>query len=747
MEGIPRQISSMVDAIVKKLLMNWSTIEASFLSHAWELGDTLFAPRLVIRQLVIATLIQAGIMSTRGVYSLCKVVLHRMSSRGRKLRQIEEDMANSLSYKEWVSHAEELDELQGLNKWREDDQDASCNLFNLKVLKRRISDIRSMMNRGDIFDIMFRLRSGLARDQFGTLNNGLYSKASAGTKKIIEEYQNTVCSALKMICSAEEDETEDDDIPTDAKLAFFNETRHSYGRTALLLSGGAALGYYHMGLVRTLYLEGLLPRVISGASAGSLMAAIIGTCTDGEMDELCDVSDPTVSRFRTDFFCFPWEKERRPIKQFHYLLPQNMRWMGSAIVNSVFNGDPLLKLDTEHLIEVVKENTGYWTFQEAFDRTGRIINITVAPLNSYDPPRLLNYLTAPHVCVWSAAVASCAIPGVFDSVDLVVKEPNGDFRRENEWTIRSQGPTGEVGAAASSAGYSDGSVEADLPMQQLSELFNVNHFIVSQVNPHSALLSTLSLQASIWSNPIYGTLVGYLRFLKAQCRDWLKNLLNLFIFGSARPSWSARRGFSTLLTQDYEGRDEDITIMPWKGHRTALSSFAYLIKNPTVEEYNEILLVGERNTWPNIPRIRAHCKVERTLDDCVNTLRKRIHEQDNIQGASMDRTPSFYTSRSIVNLSGLSVADPLPHAADNTREGAAEDIDTLLTDSVPGPSIPLQRSTSVGLQKKGSDSKLHKTTSMANFYYKRTHSDEQINSLTDSTAAPQQDNYENKNET
>ena len=54
---------------------------------------------------------------------------------------------------------------------------------------------------------------------------------------------------------------------------------------------------------------------------------------------------------------------------------------------------------------------GPYTFQEAFDRTGRIINITVAPLNQYDPPRLLNYLTAPHVCVWSAVAASCALPG------------------------------------------------------------------------------------------------------------------------------------------------------------------------------------------------------------------------------------------------------------------------------------------------------------------------------------------------
>jgi TAG lipase / steryl ester hydrolase / phospholipase A2 / LPA acyltransferase len=30
----------------------------------------------------------------------------------------------------------------------------------------------------------------------------------------------------------------------------------------------------------------------------------------------------------------------------------------------------------------------------------------------------------------------------------------------------------------------DGSVDNDLPMAKLSELFNVNHFIVSQVNPH-----------------------------------------------------------------------------------------------------------------------------------------------------------------------------------------------------------------------------------------------------------------------
>jgi predicted acylesterase/phospholipase RssA len=37
------------------------------------------------------------------------------------------------------------------------------------------------------------------------------------------------------------------------------------------------MGFYHVGVVKALLTEGLLPRVISGASAGSLMAAMIGT--------------------------------------------------------------------------------------------------------------------------------------------------------------------------------------------------------------------------------------------------------------------------------------------------------------------------------------------------------------------------------------------------------------------------------------------------------------------------------------
>ena len=92
-----------------------------------------------------------------------------------------------------------------------------------------------------------------------------------------------------------------------------------------------------------------------------------------------------------------------------------------------------------------------------------------------------------------------------------------------------------------------------------------------------------------------------------------------------------------------------------------------------------MLDAAQANTWPFISRIRAHCLVEMTLDKCVQRLRKRISEESEAAHAAasasaesggrsrlhrvkgkMDRTPSFYTSRSIVNLSGLSVADPTP---------------------------------------------------------------------------------------
>ena len=61
---------------------------------------------------------------------------------------------------------------------------------------------------------------------------------------LVETYHNVVCAALDFVCDAPTPEGELFPIPTQARLAFFNETRHAYGRTGLLLSGGAACKFY-----------------------------------------------------------------------------------------------------------------------------------------------------------------------------------------------------------------------------------------------------------------------------------------------------------------------------------------------------------------------------------------------------------------------------------------------------------------------------------------------------------------------
>jgi Patatin-like phospholipase len=62
--------------------------------------------------------------------------------------------------------------------------------------------------------------------------------------------------------------------------------RAAFGETGLMLSGGGKLGNYHIGVVRLLLDQGLLPRVISGSSAGSLIAALIGTRTDTALGKI-----------------------------------------------------------------------------------------------------------------------------------------------------------------------------------------------------------------------------------------------------------------------------------------------------------------------------------------------------------------------------------------------------------------------------------------------------------------------------
>ena len=78
-----------------------------------------------------------------------------------------------------------------------------------------------------------------------------------------------------------------DTRPTSPDTAAFLRTAHvAFGNEALVLSGGATLGIYHYGVLKALLSEGLLPAVISGTSAGAVVAAMACCRTDDELQRV-----------------------------------------------------------------------------------------------------------------------------------------------------------------------------------------------------------------------------------------------------------------------------------------------------------------------------------------------------------------------------------------------------------------------------------------------------------------------------
>jgi TAG lipase/steryl ester hydrolase/phospholipase A2/LPA acyltransferase len=106
-----------------------------------------------------------------------------------------------------------------------------------------------------------------------------------------------------------------------------------------------------MGVTKALWNEGLLPRVISGASAGSIMTALIGTRTDEEFKEILGGERSLPDDFHLDFFRFSNEIKSKIGRKMQYLVPQGLRWLTSPIFTMLFD-KKILNLDTEHFKNV-----------------------------------------------------------------------------------------------------------------------------------------------------------------------------------------------------------------------------------------------------------------------------------------------------------------------------------------------------------------------------------------------------------
>ncbi|MFU8815344.1 MAG: DUF3336 domain-containing protein [Pseudomonadales bacterium] len=459
------------------------------------------------------------------------------------------------SYEEWKAAAMAMDERSGAARWRQTDE---SRRFDYKVIRRRLEEVRRIRASGDAHQILYYLNEGIHGNMGGMGSTKLYRKAKFGTKQLVTDYICEQSAALEQVADAP-----DEVIPVAEKLEFFRRASHCFGRSALMLSGAGALGPFHVGVIKALLEQGLLPNVISGSSAGSLVAAIVGTCDEVTLRQIFQPGSIV------GVFAEAADAEAD-------LMKGNRR------------------LGVQELRSFVEHQIPDLTFAEAFERTGRRINISVSPRELHQQSRLLNAITSPNVFIREAVLASCAIPGIFPPVTLAAKNRHGErqpYVPSRQWV--------------------DGSLTDDLPAKRLMRLYGVNHLITSQTNP-VVLWSIRDSQAQ-------DNLLGRLWEINQNAsREWLRATypFAMEVTKDLYPINVMTRMLYSVATQDYTA---DINILP----RRRFWDPRKLLSILTEHEVRGLITEGEAATWPRIEMIRNCTQISRTLDAILARLEQQ----------------------------------------------------------------------------------------------------------------------------
>lgn len=476
-----------------------------------------------------------------------------------KINKFRKMLSEAPDYESWKAAGLELDFLEGNAEWKED---FASDLYNYELLYDRLTSIKQYRQQNDFDRLKRALREGLHHDLGNMGNPALYTRSRIGTKHLIEEYITQACEALDFLCDHPVP-----GFPVADKLQFFRDTLTSYGRPTLLLSGGASLGIFHFGVIKALWEKGLLPQVITGSSIGAIIAGMLGVHTDAEIPEM--------------------------------LVPENhnlkaWKWRGLL---SAMRGEGLM--DQAQLRACLRSNIGDYTFEEAYQRSGRSINMSVSPVQAHQKARLLSGYTSPYLMVWSGALASAAVPGIFPPVTLMKKDMYG---QSLPYIPKLR--------------FVDGSVVSDLPIDRLMHLYDVNFTIVSQTNPHvvpflnergeDEKLSLASLPWHLMKSEVQFHGQGVFDYLRKRARPELFRQISGQMY--------------TIMAQRYSG---DVTIAPTYRFR----HYRRMLADPRPEFVREMILAGERATWPKISMIQSHARISKTLERCVRRLKQENYRK------------------------------------------------------------------------------------------------------------------------
>ena len=484
-------------------------------------------------------------------------VASRLTTAERSgVRALERSLTHAANYADWLRLAREHDALSGAQEWRAEEDN---QLFDATDIRRRRDRLERATRVRDVEELLFALNEGIHGNISGMGNPKLYSVAKAGTKTLIEDYISAINDALELIADAGEET-----VPFAEKLDFFRRASLCYGRSALTLSGGGGLIYFHHGVVEALLEQQLLPSVLSGSSAGSWVCAQLGTRTDAELE---------------DYFV----RKRYQVDD-RAIAAEMMFPRGPA-------ADP--GLVTRQLESTIESSVENMTFAEAFEQSGRHINISIASADRHHRARLLNAITSPNVTLRSACRASSSLPHAIEPAVLEAKNRQGQvipYLPTQRWI--------------------DGAFSEDLPMKRLARLYGANHFIVSQINALSVIAPFIRPERKSGNDGLLHQSSQMWFLGMKQTSRILQTLLPFIpdVFGSSLAT------FRELIDQDFSG---DVTISA-RFHKGTMNQFMfnYVDDQEIVSRIEE----GRQATWPRMEQIRNATTVSRTLDRILAQL-------------------------------------------------------------------------------------------------------------------------------
>ncbi|KAF2266781.1 hypothetical protein CC78DRAFT_531229 [Lojkania enalia] len=513
-----------------------------------------------------------------------------------------EAIAEARIFEEWEASAFQLDEVLGHDLWR---QNPTSKYYDYRLIYERLQAIIEARDEDDILGLVSLLRSGLVRNLGNITAPRLFNRAYAGTKLLIEDYVTQVALAIDYVTSYPTTTNSDTGLTNQAKLDVLHDTRQAFGRSVLVLQGGAIFGLCHLGVVKALHLRGLLPRIISGTATGALIAALVGVHTEDELLDFLTGSNIDLTAFAKHSSAAKGGYANGQSGWFATLIRRVKRFIREGYF-----------LDVRVLERVVRANVEDLTFEEAYTKTKRVLNITVSTTGGGGVPNLLNYLTAPNVLIWSAALASNASSStLYHPVTLMCKDESGEivpWAGAEETTFRPW----------THASYSD----RESPLHRIAELFNVNHFIVSQARPYLAPFLRSDMhhpnprQDGQWrlSMPVLRLIVMEIQHRLHQLDEigWLHPSIRRF-----------------LLDENVPGAS--LTLVP----ELTPGDFIKLLENPTKDSLEYWILRGERSVWPAVGALKVRCAIEVELDRGYQLVRRR-KPFDPVQGTGLRKSSS-----------------------------------------------------------------------------------------------------------